>query len=275
MRLSASSCQLWRVSMFLMLFPWTSIVEPSISPISNFCDSANLCLKNDVQIYERKVIKLQLFFGFIKTSLKLDCNVCFSCIIFLSGTKAFLRLDLSKHLMGFWTSYRSGQITTVFAYLKALVTVWDKHTARSPSKTEFCVTALCTRTIRSLIKYILSFPVMDISTTTIESTWSSCINLLLAVLLVLPFGFARDKGAGLNSYVRIFLKSTVRQIAITTSLWNIFLLQGCIFISKIGWRVILAWSTNVCGITFFNSRKKCGSTIELFWHGFANFLFSD
>ena len=142
MRLSASSWSLWRVSMFLTLFPWTSIVEASINSISNFCDSVNLCLKNYDQKSARKVAKLHLFFGFIKNFLKLDGNVWFSNIIFLSGTKAFLRRDHSKHLMDSWTSYRSGQITTVFAYVKALVKVWDKHTARCPNKIEFCYCTL-------------------------------------------------------------------------------------------------------------------------------------
>ena len=142
MRLSASSWSFWRVSMFPTLFPWTSIVKPSMSPISYFCYFANLRLKNEVQKSERKVTKLHLFFGFIKNSLKLDGNVWFSCINFLSGTKAFLRRNLSKHLMNSWTSYQSGQITTVFGYLKALVTVWNKHTERFPNKSEFCVNSL-------------------------------------------------------------------------------------------------------------------------------------
>ena len=152
MRLSDSLWSLWRVSMIVTLFPWAFIIETSISPISNFCDSANLFLKNDAQKFERNFTKLHLFFEFIKNSLKLDGNVWFSGIIFLLGTKVFLRRNISKHLMDSWTSYRSVQITTVFVYLKALVTVWDKHTARSPNKIEFFVTAFCTRTIRSMIK---------------------------------------------------------------------------------------------------------------------------
>ena len=124
MRLSASSWSFWRVSMFPTLFPWTSIVKPSMSPISYFCYFANLRLKNEVQKSERKVTKLHLFFGFIKNYLKLDGN-------FWLWTKAFLWCYLSKHLMDSWTSYWSGQITTVFAYLVVLGTVWDKHAVRS------------------------------------------------------------------------------------------------------------------------------------------------
>ena len=208
--------------MFLMLFLWTSIVEPLTGPISKFCDSASLCLENDVQKSERKVTKLHLFFGFIKNSLKLDDNVWCLCIIFLSGAKVFLQGDLSKHLMDSWTSY-CGQITTVFAYLRALVTVWDKHTARSPEKIEFCVTALSTRAIRSMIKQLLLVPVVDISSTE-ESTSSFSIYLLLAVLFILPFGFARDNDTGPSLYVRILLRSTVGDVATTVSLWNSFLL---------------------------------------------------
>ena len=68
-----------------------------------------------------------------------------------------------------------------------------------------------------MIKQLFSFSVVDISLTE-ESTLSSCINLLSAVLIILLLVFARDNGTGPRSYVRISLRSIVRDTEITASL---------------------------------------------------------
>ena len=74
-----------------------------------------------------------------------------------------------------------------------------------------------------MIKQLLLVPVVDISSTE-ESTSSFSIYLLLAVLFILAFGFARDNDTGLSLYVRIPLRSTVGDVATTVTLWNSFLL---------------------------------------------------
>ena len=131
----------------------------------------------------------------------------------LSSTQSLEEFNGLLNIMLIWADNHSVCVS------KGIITFWDKRIAKSPNKIELCFTALCTRAIRSMIKLILAFPVVDTSLTE-ESTSSSCINLILPVLFILPLGFARDNGTGPCSYVGIFLRSKVRDIA---SLWNTFL----------------------------------------------------